>query len=275
MSRTTIIAVTALAGGLAIYYIATGRRRRREHRERRERSLLKLCQSLPKAELHAHLHGSLALHNRELAPAGVDTSALTVASGDDRSLDACFGIFAAIHKTVTNHKAVERVCREVLEDFAADNVQYLELRTTPRALDDADAEGYIRVVIRELEEFQFKPGNTMRVRLLLSIDRTGSLEKALETVQLAAKFRQACRRRRLLGATRQKAALRSLCRRLPLRVSLASRWSCIVERWITQRTPQAYSASDRSGLATPCSFRSRTLRYDSRRYRLSCARRAM
>ena len=59
------------------------------------------------------------------------------------------------------------MCREVLEDFAADNVQYLELRTTPRALDDADAEGYIRVVIRELEEFQFKPGNTMRVRLLL------------------------------------------------------------------------------------------------------------
>ena len=192
MSRTTIIAVTALAGGLAIYYIATGRRRRREHRERRERSLLKLCQSLPKAELHAHLHGCARLSTiAELAPAGGDTSALTVASGDNRSLDACFGIFAAIHKTVTNHKAVERVCREVLEDFAADNVQYLELRTTPRALDDADAEGYIRVVIRELEEFQFKPGNTMRVRLLLSIDRTGSLEKALETVQLAAKFRQA------------------------------------------------------------------------------------
>ena len=37
-----------------------------------------------------------------------------------------------------NLPAVRRITREVLDDFAADNVRYLELRSTPRALSDAD-----------------------------------------------------------------------------------------------------------------------------------------
>ena len=147
------------------------------------------CRRLPKAELHAHLHGCARLSTiAELAPAGVDTSTLLLQNNDHRSLSECFAIFAAIHQTVTSLAAVRRIAREVLDDFAADNVQYLELRTTPRALKDADVESYVRAVIAELAAHESRCPS-MTVRLLLSIDRTGGLERALETVMLAARLR--------------------------------------------------------------------------------------
>ena len=148
-----------------------------------------LCHRLPKAELHAHLHGCARLSTiAELAPKGVDTSSCLIPDDDDRSLEACFAIFGTIHKTVTNLAAVRRICREVLEDFAADNVRYLELRSTPRALDDADAEGYVRAVLSEFAAHEARCP-AMTVRLLLSIDRTGGLDKAIETVMLAARLK--------------------------------------------------------------------------------------
>ena len=50
-----------------------------------------------------------------------------------RSLGECFQLFAAIHRITTDHSTITRITREVLEDFAADNVVYVELRTTPKA----------------------------------------------------------------------------------------------------------------------------------------------
>lgn len=92
-----------------------------------------LCRRLPKVELHAHLHGSARLCTiADLAPPGVDQALLT--SDTERSLEGCFAIFGAIHRTVTTLAAVRRITAEVLSDFAAENVKYLELRTTPRAL---------------------------------------------------------------------------------------------------------------------------------------------
>ena len=89
--------------------------------------------ALPKVELHAHLHGSARLSTiAELAPPGVDRAVLT--SDTERSLEGCFAIFGAIHRTVTSLSAVRRITAEVLEDLAAENVKYLDLRTTPRAL---------------------------------------------------------------------------------------------------------------------------------------------
>ena len=97
------------------------------------RGMAALCHRLPKVELHAHLHGSARLCTiADLAPPGVDQALLT--SDTERSLEGCFAIFGAIHRTVTTLAAVRRITAEVLADFAADNVKYLELRTTPRAL---------------------------------------------------------------------------------------------------------------------------------------------
>ena len=47
-------------------------------------------------------------------------------------MSECFKLFDVIHKVTTNHDSIARITREVIEDFAADNVIYLELRTTPK-----------------------------------------------------------------------------------------------------------------------------------------------
>ena len=174
------------------------RRRARQRADKRSAAAVhRLCAALPKAELHAHLHGCARLSSiKEMAPAGVDTSELKDARHfGDRSLDACFAIFGAIHQTVTNLDAVRRVSREVLADFSADGVKYLELRTTPRALSDATVDAYVRLLLDELAAFDATQARDdqvawpMKVRLLLSIDRTGGKERAMETVRLAVQLR--------------------------------------------------------------------------------------
>ena len=52
----------------------------------------------------------------------------------DRTLSEIFLLFGVIHQVTTDHAILTRITQEVVEDFAADNVQYLELRTTPKVL---------------------------------------------------------------------------------------------------------------------------------------------
>ena len=52
-----------------------------------------------------------------------------------RDLAKCFGIFAVIHRMIKTSETLTRIIREVLDDFMADNVIYLELRSTPRDLE--------------------------------------------------------------------------------------------------------------------------------------------
>ena len=49
-----------------------------------------------------------------------------------RTLSECFELFALIHSLTTDHDLITSMTQEVLEDFAADNVVHLELRTTPK-----------------------------------------------------------------------------------------------------------------------------------------------
>lgn len=44
----------------------------------------------------------------------------------------CFKLFDLIHKLTTTHETITRITRAVVQAFAADNVAYLELRTTPK-----------------------------------------------------------------------------------------------------------------------------------------------
>lgn len=47
-------------------------------------------------------------------------------------MSECFELFALIHSLTTDHDLITSMTQEVLEDFAADNVVHLELRTTPK-----------------------------------------------------------------------------------------------------------------------------------------------
>ncbi|PIA50659.1 hypothetical protein AQUCO_01200106v1 [Aquilegia coerulea] len=137
-------------------------------------------------------------------------------SADDRSLVECFKMFDLIHVLTTDHETVTRITREVIEDFAAENIVYVELRTTPKR---NEAKGmtkrsYMEAVIDGLRsvdtvDVSFIPSDLNRenssryfasndngitrrrifVRLLLSIDRRESTAAAMDTVQLALELR--------------------------------------------------------------------------------------
>ncbi|OAY25961.1 hypothetical protein MANES_16G010200v8 [Manihot esculenta] len=137
---------------------------------------------------------------------------------DDRSLHEVFKLFDLIHILTTDHKTVTRITKEVVEDFAYENVVYLELRTTPKKNDskgmskrsymEAVMEGLRAVTVVDVD-FALQTSDTrtsmkglpindtchgarrkkIYVRLLLSIDRRETTEAAMETVKLALEMR--------------------------------------------------------------------------------------
>lgn len=181
------IAAAALLSAVLVAHVA---------RRRRAAAMRRLCYALPKAELHVHLHGCARPATVvDLAPEDIRLSGANIEllERGGRSLSECFAIFDVLHRTVTSQAAVCRITREALEDFAADGVRYLELRTTPRPLSDADAEGYVRSVIGALGAYASDPARLgeewpMVARLLLSVDRAGDVDAANRTVDLALKL---------------------------------------------------------------------------------------
>ncbi|KAL6546731.1 hypothetical protein OROMI_022452 [Orobanche minor] len=182
------------------------------------------CVSMPKIELHAHLNGSIRDSTllelaRELGEKGAIcfSDVEHVILKNDRALNEVFKLFDLIHIITTDHKTVARISREVIEDFAADNVVYLELRTTPKRNDSKgmSKRSYVQAVlegIRSVNSVEVdlidRPNGDIAVRshfvddlcngigkkkiyvrLLLSIDRRETAEAAMETVKLALEMR--------------------------------------------------------------------------------------
>ena len=83
-----------------------------------------------------------------------------------------------------------QITYDVIHEFAEDNVKYLELRTTPR--EDSSTgmtrETYVEAVLRAIDDCREKNLDIM-VKLLLAIDRRGTLDTANDTVELALKYR--------------------------------------------------------------------------------------
>lgn len=77
----------------------------------------------------------------------------------------------------------------MIEEFAADNVKYLELRSTPKDIPETGMtrELYINTMIRAVKECQDK-GLDIIVRLLVSFDRRHGIDIAKLTVELAEKL---------------------------------------------------------------------------------------
>ncbi|KAF5944313.1 hypothetical protein HYC85_018390 [Camellia sinensis] len=181
--------------------------------------------SIPKVELHAHLNGSIRGSTLLELARGLGEKGTIVFSDvehailkDDRSLQEVFKLFDLIHIVTTDHKILTRITQEVVEDFAAENVVYLELRTTPKRNDliGMSKRSYMEAVVKGLRavatvEVDLAPrdlgtGNPVNscaitdlcdgtarkkiyVRLLLSIDRRETTASAMETVELALEMR--------------------------------------------------------------------------------------
>ena len=213
--------------------------------------LTKFFKMLPKVELHAHLNGCIrestlfelaAERNITLSSLLHDFTepASTTRDGvkrkDEylrhenkkrRSLSECFKIFSEISKCVTDLDAIARITGEALDDFAKENVAYLELRSTPKSLSQKSScdsgviskctkREYVETILRVMEDFASKEqkryererrvwdeentidshGNDssfiirppLTPRFIISIDRAGTIDDANEHVALAIEY---------------------------------------------------------------------------------------
>lgn len=161
--------------------------------------------AIPKIELHAHLNGSLrdatvvdllkAKRKRQGATdAGVEADLPAYLFQHNRSLEECFQVFGLIHKLTNSLDVIKRITREVLEDFAEENVKYIELRTTPKDVppEEGETEGmtkrqYVAAVLSTIDECS--KTCPIRAKLLLSINRAMKLDEAREVVLIANEFK--------------------------------------------------------------------------------------
>lgn len=157
--------------------------------------------SLPKVDLHRHLEGSLRFETiRELARRnGMDLPAtgelrnlVQVQDDEPFTFENFLSKFTTLRLFYRSPEVITRITREAIEDAAADNVRYLEMRFTPVAL--SRAEGFpladvmdwvIEATKQAEEEFN------ITTRLIASVNRHESPALAAQVSYLAAERMQA------------------------------------------------------------------------------------
>jgi len=150
-------------------------------------SLGQFCRDLPKIELHAHLNGSIRDATIEELCIKKQLPVFQ-APNCKRDLKSCFELFGVIRKLATDDETIFRITKEMVEDFARDNVKYLEIRTGPKhnASSGMSKRSYIQSAIAAIDECKYK--FQCLPYLLLSINREEQLESAMETVSLVREF---------------------------------------------------------------------------------------
>lgn len=175
---------------------------------------IQFLQSLPKAELHAHLNGCIPLQTlidltQDLSPSTDPDGDIATAVEKFRAgltldhISSFFPLFPAIYALISTPAALSRVARDVLDAFLkpqnspppgfaytpAPECSYIELRTTPRATAHMSRYTYLTTVLDEVERF---PPD--KAALIVSIDRRASEVEAAECVDVAIALRAEGRR---------------------------------------------------------------------------------
>jgi len=143
-----------------------------------------------KVELHAHLHGCIRLDTLlELAAKNNTTYQIQDFIKDPvKNLASCFKVFDAIHSLVRDRETLLRVTVQVICDFAMDHVIYLELRATPRQVKNGfTKKQYVETLLEGVQIAKQK--HNIHVKLLLSVNRSHSIEQAEENIKLASMFK--------------------------------------------------------------------------------------
>jgi adenosine deaminase len=186
-------------------------------------SQLSFLERLPKAELHAHLNGSIPLPllqdlAREYTPdddsdaGGAETDILASvqrlqqAGLELSKIDDFFKLFPAIYALTSTPASLKRATRAVLSHFldpclppsssssskstsAPAAVAYIELRTTPRETPHMNRRVYLETVLDEIEA-----RSPDAAALIVSLDRRMTPDVAREVLELAVQLRREGRR---------------------------------------------------------------------------------
>ncbi|EPS44555.1 hypothetical protein H072_1447 [Dactylellina haptotyla CBS 200.50] len=157
------------------------------------------CKRLPKLELHAHLTGSIRRETlgeiwrkrKEQEPDfKLDDPLTAIPPGKvDFDLTSFFPLFSKYTYNLVNSEwSVEYATNQILRDFEADGIVYLELRTIPRAFEETGLtkERYVQTIINTIRSFH---SETMHTRLILAVDRQNTPPEAMDTVELAIKYK--------------------------------------------------------------------------------------
>ncbi|TFK38738.1 hypothetical protein BDQ12DRAFT_683249 [Crucibulum laeve] len=167
---------------------------------------LSFIQSLPKAELHAHLNGSIPISilqelareyqsgsstgvSNEVVNAGIEK--LLLGPSLDEISDF-FALFPAIYALTSTPISLAGAARAVLSTFLdGEHPQctYLELRSTPRKTDSMSREDYMRTILDEAERY---PKD--QVGVIVSLDRRMRNDVLQECLDVARKLKEEGRR---------------------------------------------------------------------------------
>ncbi|KAG8679313.1 hypothetical protein FRC11_003890, partial [Ceratobasidium sp. 423] len=172
-------------------------------------------EGLPKAELHAHLNGSIPISCLEqlaknykpqgdIGSADVAVSIQNLANGVQlNEIDDFFKLFPAIYALTSDVHSLGIAARAVLNEFlkprpSASGIEgapavaqcgYLELRSTPRATPQMTRLEYVQTVLNEVEKFP-----TDKAAFILSVDRRMARVEADEVVDIAIQMKNEGRR---------------------------------------------------------------------------------
>jgi adenosine deaminase len=160
--------------------------------------ILEKVQAIPKIELHRHLEGSVRLSTlsdiaRQYDMEPNDEESLLpfvqMTDNEPRTAAQFLAKFKTLRQFYRSHDLVARITREVVEDAAKDNIQYLELRFTPKALCN-----FIQIPVNSAVELVCETANQaaqdfgIQVRYIISMNRHESVEQGEIAVKAALAY---------------------------------------------------------------------------------------
>lgn len=163
-----------------------------------DKQLLQTVKALPKIELHRHLEGAVRLetlidiardHAFEMPEYEVETLRPFVQMMPDEKRDwkHFLAKFATLRQFYRSPEIIRRITREAVIDAALDNIKYMELRFTPRALSTVIKATPYEVIGWVCESAsEAAKEYDIEVRLIASMNRHESLDFGEQVLQAAA-----------------------------------------------------------------------------------------
>lgn len=145
---------------------------------------------IPKVELHVHLGGAVPLEFlRKHSPPAIYVELIDIIDKIRAGVDYsdAFKAFELIGKVLNTDELAEEAAYSFCKAQFEDRVTYTEVRTGLKNL-GTGFEGYLQAVLRGLK--RGKNEFNIEVNLILSLRRNTPAKEAMETVQMALKYRK-------------------------------------------------------------------------------------